>query len=296
VDRHTPVSTQVANVIAVFVPLIGFIVAAILLWGWGFDWLHAAIFLGMYLVSAVGITVGYHRYFCHRSFRTYRTVQFLLAVFGAMAFEGPVLKWVAMHRCHHRHSDQPGDPHSPHLHGQGIWAMLRGMFHAHVGWIFNTDPKNLVRFIPDLQSDPMVRWLSRSWVLWAGLGLLVPSLVGGLISMSWTGALLGFLWGGLARVFLVHHITWSVNSICHFWGAQPFRSHDHSRNNFLFGVLAMGEGWHNNHHAFPRSARHGLQWWQIDFSYWLIVALSRIGLAWNVKVPESSRIAAKAAC
>ena len=156
VDRHTPVSTQVANVIAVFAPLAGFVLSAVLLWGRGFDWVHAGIFLGMYGISALGITVGYHRYFCHRSFRTYRPVQFMLAVFGAMALEGPVLKWVAMHRCHHRHSDHDGDPHSPHLHGQGIWSMLKGMFHAHIGWIFGSDPKNLARFIPDLQSDRIV--------------------------------------------------------------------------------------------------------------------------------------------
>jgi stearoyl-CoA desaturase (delta-9 desaturase) len=247
----------------------------------------------MYMISAIGITIGYHRYFTHRAFQTHRAVEAILAIFGSMAFEGPVLKWVANHRCHHKHSDRPGDPHSPHEHGEGVVNMLKGMWHAHVGWIFNPDPENQAQYVPDLSSDRLLRWISQSWTVWAALGLVLPAFIGGIITLTWQGAVLGFLWGGLARVFLVHHVTWSVNSVCHIWGSRPFRSHDHSRNNFIFGVLALGEGWHNNHHAFPTSARHGLRWWQIDASWWMIKAASWVGLVWDVKVPSEQKQAMK---
>jgi stearoyl-CoA desaturase (delta-9 desaturase) len=282
-------STRVANIGGILVPFVGFIVVVALLWGRGFDWLHLCLFLGMYMISAIGITIGYHRYFCHRAFQTNRVVQAMLAIFGSMAFEGPVLKWVATHRCHHKHSDRPGDPHSPHEHGDGVWNMLKGMWHAHVGWIFDADPKNLAQYVPDLSGDRLLRVISRSWTVWAALGLVLPAVLGGLITLTWQGAVLGFLWGGLARVFLVHHVTWSVNSVCHIWGSRPYRSHDHSRNNFIFGVLALGEGWHNNHHAFPTSARHGLRWWQIDLSWWMIKAASWVGLVWDIKVPNEQK-------
>jgi stearoyl-CoA desaturase (delta-9 desaturase) len=298
-DDHSlePVSlvTRISYLAGILLPFGGFIAAAVHLWGWGFDWVHLGLFLGMYLISAVGVTIGYHRLFCHRAFQAPRFVQFILSVFGSMALEGPVLKWVAMHRCHHQHSDAEGDPHSPHLHGSGAWGALKGMWHAHVGWIFQGDPKNLFRYVPDLARDPMLRWTSRFWMSWAVLGGLVPAILGGLLTMSWTGALLGFVWGGLARVFIVHHVTWSVNSICHIWGTRPFRSNDESRNNFIVGVIALGEGWHNNHHAFPASARHGLRWWEIDVSYWIIRAMALVGLAWDLNVPGAARLAAKRA-
>jgi stearoyl-CoA desaturase (delta-9 desaturase) len=299
-DQDFPVepvsaATRIASLAAVVVPLAGFIAAAILLWGRGFDVLHTALFLGMYIVTAIGITVGYHRYFTHRSFQTNRIVQALLAIFGAMALEGPVLKWVAMHRCHHQHSDREGDPHSPHEHGQGVLGVLQGLWHAHVGWVFTGDPVNLQRYVPDLNSDRMLLVISKLWLLWVILGLLIPTVLGGLITMTWTGALLGLIWGGLARIFVVHHVTWSVNSVCHIWGSRPFRSHDHSRNNFLFGVLALGEGWHNNHHAFPTSARHGLRWWEFDISYIIIKTMSWVGLAWDIKIPTRDRLEKKLA-
>lgn len=288
--------TRAVSLAGVTLPLAGFVLAIVLLWDRGFDWLHLIMLLGMYTITAFGVTIGYHRYFTHRSFQTSRVVQFCLAAIGSMAVEGPVLKWVAVHRCHHQHSDSEGDPHSPnHDHGSGVLGVLKGMFHAHVGWIFQGDPKDLSRYVADLSSDRMLRWMSNSWTLWAAIGMIIPAVIGGLITMSWTGALLGFLWGGLARTFLVHHITWSINSVCHIWGTRPFRSHDHSRNNFIFGVIGMGEGWHNNHHAFPTSARHGLRWWEIDFSYWIIRTLAFFGLAWNVKVPAADRLSSKLA-
>jgi stearoyl-CoA desaturase (delta-9 desaturase) len=274
----------VVNLLAVVLPFLGLVGAFVLLWGWGFRWLELGLLMGMYALTALGITVGFHRLFTHQSFKTSRVVQFVFAVLGSMAAEGPLLKWVALHRRHHRYSDRPEDPHSPHLHGQGFLGLLRGLWHAHVGWIFRPDPPDLSRYIHDLYRSRSMRAASALFPLWVALGLLVPAGVG-LAAGGWAGALLGFIWGGLARVFLVHHVTWSVNSICHLWGSQPFASRDRSRNNFVFGVLALGEGWHNNHHAFPSSARHGLRWWQIDISYWVIRALALLGLVWDVRVP-----------
>ena len=303
------------QLLGITLPFLGLAAAIFLLWGWGFSWLHLGLLAGMYFFTAMGITVGYHRLFTHRSFETTPAVKFIFAILGSMAVEGPVLKWVAMHRRHHQHSDDEGDPHSPHHHGSGIRGVLAGMWHAHVGWIFDGDPGDLSRYVADLLHDRMVRIASKTWMLWTALGLVLPAVIGGLasgtwllwavvglllpaalaglVTMTWTGALLGFVWGGLARVFLVHHVTWSVNSVCHLWGTRPFASRDESRNNPVFGVLALGEGWHNNHHAFPTSARHGLRWWEIDLSYWVIRAMAAVGLAWNVRVPDARAVEAK---
>jgi stearoyl-CoA desaturase (delta-9 desaturase) len=258
-----------------------------------FNWLYLAILAGMYIATALGITVGYHRFFTHKSFETPKPVAALLGILGSMAMEGPVIDWVGVHRSHHQHSDGDKDPHSPNHHGGGFVGTIRGLWHAHVGWIFRFRTANLERYTPDLRASRLIRVTSRLFPLWALLGLLLPALLGGLLTMTWLGALLGFIWGGLVRIFLVHHVTWSVNSVCHIWGSRPFKSHDHSRNNVIFGVLAMGEGWHNNHHAFPTSARHGLRWWQLDVSYITIWLMSKVGLAWNVRVPSEDRIIAK---
>ncbi|MEM6560066.1 MAG: fatty acid desaturase [Planctomycetota bacterium] len=297
-DEHfhrLPVWIQGVNLMAVVLPFAGIVTAAILLWGWGFTWTHAGILAGMYLVTAVGITVGYHRLFTHKSFETGPIMTTIMAVLGAMALEGPVLKWVATHRLHHQHSDDHADPHSPHHHGEGIVGMLMGLYHAHMGWLLRGDPKKLYRYVPDLSRDRLIRVLSDYWFLWFIIGLLIPTVIGGLLTMTWTGAFLGFLWGGVVRVFLVHHVTWSINSVCHMWGTRPFDSHDESRNNVVFGILGLGEGWHNNHHAFPTSARHGLRWWEFDASYILIRVMEKLGLAWNVRVPSAARLKAKAA-
>jgi stearoyl-CoA desaturase (delta-9 desaturase) len=280
-----PAFERLANLIAVVVPFLSLLAAAAFLWGRGFSWIDLGLLLGMYALTAVGITVGFHRLFTHRSFETTRPVQFVLAALGSMAVQGPLLKWVAMHRRHHQLSDQPGDPHSPHMQGRGVLGLVRGAWHAHLGWIFQSDPPGLSHYVKDLRRLGLLRVASALWPLWAALGLLIPAVLGGLLTGTWTGALLGLLWGGLVRIFLVHHVTWSVNSVCHIWGRQPHKGGDESRNNFLIGILALGEGWHNNHHAFPTSARHGLRWWQIDVSYWVIRALALCRLAWDVKLP-----------
>jgi stearoyl-CoA desaturase (delta-9 desaturase) len=291
---HLSLGNRLIYLGAVILPFVGLGLAIGLLWGVGFSWVHLGLLLGMYVFSAFGVTVGYHRLFTHRSFTTNRTVKAILAILGSMASEGPLFKWVAQHRMHHQMSDAPGDPHSPHGHGEGFVNALRGLWHAHVGWIFGGDARELDRYVGDLNKDGVLRVVSNLFPLWVALGMFIPALLGGLITMSWMGALLGFIWGGLARVFFVHHITWSINSVCHFWGSRPYDCHDESRNNFVFGVIGFGEGWHNNHHAFPTSARHGLKWWQFDASYWVIRGMELVGLAHKVKVPPAAALAAKA--
>lgn len=294
-DEAAPLRVRLVNLLAVTIPFVGLVLAIVLLWGVAFNWTYLALLIGMYLATALGVTIGYHRFFTHRSFKTPRVMVAVLAALGSMAVEGPVLQWVAVHRRHHQHSDDHDDPHSPHTHGAGLWCMIRGMWHAHMGWLFRAQHGGLPRYVLDLKEDRLIRAMSSLFPLWVVLGLLIPAVIAGLVTMSWTGALLGFIWGGLVRVFLVHHVTWSINSVCHIWGSRPFRSHDESRNNAIFGVLALGEGWHNNHHAFPTSARHGLRWWQLDISYIIIRAMGLIGLASEIKTPTADRIAAKRA-
>jgi stearoyl-CoA desaturase (delta-9 desaturase) len=286
IPARVSLGVRLVTLVAIVVPFLGLVAAPVLLWGWGFHWADLGLLLGLYLLTGLGITVGYHRLFTHRSFETYTWIKVLFATFGAMAFQGPLLKWVAMHRRHHQHSDTPDDPHSPHHHGHGILGTLRGAWHSHVGWLFDADPLDLGRYVPDLRKSPALRVVSALFPLWVTLGLILPAVLGGLLTWSWRGAITGLIWGGLLRIFLVHHVTWSVNSACHLWGRRPFRSPDESRNNALFGILALGEGWHNTHHAFPTSARHGLRWWQIDVSYWVIRGLALLRLAWDVRLPS----------
>jgi stearoyl-CoA desaturase (Delta-9 desaturase) len=233
----------------------------------------------------LGITVSFHRLFVHRSFETYGWLKFIWAILGSMAVQGPLFRWVARHRSRHQHADTPDDPHFPHYGGGGVWGVLKGFWHTHIGWLFDPDPPALDRYIKDLTDCHPLRIASQLFPLWVALGLLIPAVLGGLITQSWRGVWTGFIWGGLVRIFLVHHVTWSVNSASHLWGFRPYKSDDESRNNLLFGILALGEGWHNTQHAFPTSARHGLRWWQIDVSYWVIRLMERLGLAWNLKLP-----------
>ncbi len=294
---RAPFLQRLANLLAVLIPIVGLGAAISLLWGVGFGWVYLGLLVGGYMLTGLGVTVGYHRLFTHKSFRTGRIVTAVFGLLGSMAVEGPILKWAATHRRHHHHSDRDEDPHSPHGHGEGegVKAFLLGLYHAHMGWLFAPDPPDMHRYIPDLASDGLVRRLSALFPLWAVLGLLIPAGIAWAITATWTGAFLGLLWGGLVRVMLVHHVTWCINSVCHLWGTRPYRTHDHSRNNAVFGVLGFGEGWHNNHHAFPASARHGLRWWQLDVSYLVIRLLALLGLATEIRVPSPARIAAKVA-
>ncbi len=296
----TPVEwrLRIVNLIAVLVPIAGLAVAIVLAWGSALNWTQLWIFVGMTYATSLGITVGYHRLFTHQSFRTFAPVRYILAVLGSMSVQGAVIEWCGAHRRHHQHSDDDLDPHSPLNHagrpwGSGIWGRMKGFYHSHVGWLFAGRLKGMGRYTPDLRADPVVRHVNSTFYYWALLGLVIPAALGGMLTLSFMGVLWGFLWGGLVRILLVHHITWSVNSVCHLWGTSPFRTGDHSRNNAIVGVLALGEGWHNNHHAFPTSARHGLSWWQFDPSYLLIRGMALVGLAWNVRVPNRQRVMAK---
>ena len=300
--RRSPANRKLRliNLGAVVVPFGAVVAAFALTWGDWFDWTQASIFAGMLVVTALGITIGYHRLATHSSFQTYAFVRYVFAVFGSMAAQGPVIEWAATHRRHHQHSDDEHDPHSPHTSGvagvswgRGFVATLRGVYHSHMGWLFAGHLRGLGRYTKDLRADRALCAADRQFVWWVLAGLALPALLGGLITVSITGAVLGLLWGGLVRMFVCHHITWSVNSVCHLWGTSPFRSHDHSRNNALIGVLAFGEGWHNNHHAFPTSARHGFRWWEFDSSYLVIRVLEAVGLAWRVRTPSADRLLAR---
>jgi stearoyl-CoA desaturase (delta-9 desaturase) len=289
------IAARIGSVIAITIPFLGLIAAVILLWHTPFSWLNLSLFLGGYIITTLGITAGYHRLFTHKSYKAAPAVSVVLGVVGSMAVQGSILDWVATHRRHHQHTDRPDDPHSPYAFGTSVGGMLRGMVHSHLGWFFAKSPPREVmdKYVPDLLSDPFIPPMSRWFGLWAVLGQLIPAAIGLAVTHTWMGALMAWIWGGLLRVFFVHHVTWSVNSVCHLWGSRPFDSHDQSRNNLVMGILAMGEGWHNTHHAFPASARHGLSWWEFDATYWFIRLLAALGLASDIKLPPPARIEAK---
>jgi stearoyl-CoA desaturase (delta-9 desaturase) len=275
---------RVANVVATVLPVALVGVAGWLTWGGALRWPDLVVLAVTYLLTGLGITVGFHRLFTHRSFKTSPALRALLGALGSAAVEGPVIEWVANHRKHHQFSDLPGDPHSPHVeHGNGWRGALRGLFHAHVGWLFNGDPMaDEERYAKDLLADPVVRFIDRTFLLWVLAGLAFPFGLGFALTGTIVGGLAGLLWGGAVRIFFLHHSTFSINSLCHFFGRQRFATGDESRNLLWLALPTLGEAWHNNHHAFPTSARHGLRWWQLDPSAWLIAGLERVGLVWDV--------------
>lgn len=285
-ETEKPISmfVRLANLAAIIIPLVACVAAIIFLWEKGLNWTELNLMIGMYVLTILGITVGFHRLFTHRAFETNGFIESIFAILGSMAAQGPLFKWVAMHRLHHHHSDEIGDPHSPLNHGKGFIGFIRGFWYSHMGWFFAPDPANLYNYVKDLRRSKTLCTINNLFPLWVAVGLIIPAILGGIITKTWMGVLFGFIWGGLVRMFLVHHVTWSINSICHIWGRKAFKTKDGSRNNLLFGILAMGEGWHNNHHAFPTSARHGLKWWQIDVSYMVIYFLSTIGLVKKIRV------------
>jgi stearoyl-CoA desaturase (delta-9 desaturase) len=283
-----------ANIVAVVLPFLGLLTAAVLLWRSLLGPRDVAIFIVLYLSTAIGITVGFHRLLTHRAFQTYPWLRYTLAIFGSLAVQGSVIDWVADHRKHHTFTDEDGDPHSPHAgQGKGIAGMLHGLWHAHVGWLFSTHGQaSSRRFARDLVEDPTMRRINRAFPWLALASLALPALLGFVLSGgSPLGALTAFVWAGLVRIFLVHHVTWSINSICHFFGRRRFPIEDKSTNVFWLALPSLGEAWHHNHHAFPRSAFHGLRWYELDPSGWLILALAKLGLAWDVVrvTPERER-------
>ena len=270
---------RTANLIGVVVPFLGFLVAVVLLWNEAVGWTDLAILTGMYFATALGITVGFHRLFTHRAFDAPQPVRYILAVLGSMAVQGPVIGWVADHRKHHAFTDREGDPHSPHEHDGGF----RGLLHAHMGWLFLAQGHaEKRRFAPDLLEDRGMRVIDRWFPALVLAGLALPFGLGWVISGTLDAAFTGLLWGGAVRIFFVHHVTWSINSVCHFFGRRRFLTEDESTNVAWLALPTLGESWHHNHHAFPRSARHGLRWWEIDIGGLVIAALERLGLARNV--------------
>ena len=281
---------------AVVVPFLGFIAAVVLLWGGLVSGRDMAIFTVMYLLVGFGVTIGFHRLLTHRAFEAPSAVRATLAALGSMSVQGAVIHWVADHRKHHTFTDEEGDPHSPHMHGGDGWrGVVKGLWHSHTGWLFDRSNRTEVRrFAPDLLRDPAIRFVDRWFFGWVALGLVLPFTAGFALS-GWqlTAGLSALLWGGLVRIFLLHHATWSVNSICHMYGSRPFAIEDESRNNAAVALVTLGEGWHHNHHAFPTSARHGLRRFEIDPSYAVIRLLEATGLARNVRRPGEREVARK---
>jgi stearoyl-CoA desaturase (delta-9 desaturase) len=276
-------------------PFLGLILVGWQLWDDALNWSDIIVFAIVYPICGLGITVGFHRLLTHRAFKTKPWLRFTFAAMGSMAIEGPVISWVADHRKHHAFADQPGDPHSPHVdHGHGLKGALRGLFHAHLGWLFiHTDRANKERYAPDLMKDPVVAYVDRTFFIWVLVGLLLPFLLGWAIGGTLLAGLTGLLWGGLVRMLVLHHVTYSINSLCHFFGRRDYPTDDESRNLAWLAPLSFGESWHNNHHAFPTSAHHGLRWWEIDISAMVIRGLEKVGLAWDVQRPSAERMAAK---
>jgi stearoyl-CoA desaturase (delta-9 desaturase) len=288
-------TTRVVNLVAVVLPPILISICIVLFWDEVVGFSDLVVLFAMYVITCYGVTVGFHRMLTHRSFRTSKPVEYLFAVAGSMAVQGPVINWVADHRKHHAHTDEEGDPHSPHVgRGKGFLGAVRGLLHAHVGWLVSDHGKaERQRYARDLVEDPGMRIINRWFLGLVVLGLALPFTAGWLLTGELSGALTGLLWGGLVRIFLLHHVTWSINSICHFFGRRRFAVEDHSTNVWWLALPSFGEAWHHNHHTFPRSARHGLSRLEsmLDPSAWLIGAMERLGLVWDVVriAPERQR-------
>ncbi|GAA3178228.1 acyl-CoA desaturase [Blastococcus jejuensis] len=277
----------------VVVPFVALAAVVPAVWGWGLSWLDVGLAVGFYFFSLLGVTVGYHRYFTHGSFKAARPLRLGLAVAGSMAVQGPVVQWVADHRRHHAFSDREGDPHSPWRYGTDARALVKGMFHAHLGWLFERRKTSQERYAPDLLKDAGLVGIGRTFVVWAALSVFLPAVIGGLVTQSWAGAWTAFFWAGLVRIGLLHHVTWSINSVCHVVGNRPFASRDRATNFWPLAILSAGESWHNLHHADPTCARHGVLRGQVDISARVIWAFEKLGWARNVKWPDPVRLAAK---
>ncbi|MGP4019782.1 acyl-CoA desaturase [Saccharopolyspora sp. 5N708] len=273
------------------IPMAALIASIPVLWGWGVGVVDIALAVFFWLISGLGVTVGFHRYFTHGAFKANRAVKIALAITGMMAVQGPVITWVADHRRHHAFSDREGDPHSPWLFGTSALALTKGFWHSHMGWMLQREMTNEDRFAPDLLKDRDVVWANRLFPVWTVASLALPALMGGLLTWSWWGALTAFFWAGLVRVSFLHHITWSVNSICHMIGERPFKSRDKAANFWPLAILSFGESWHNSHHADPTCARHGVLRGQLDISARVIWFFEKVGWAWKVRWPNEKRLA-----
>ena len=284
---------QLALAAFILVPFIALIAAVPVAWGGWLGWVDIAIAVFMYYFTLLGITVGFHRLFTHKSFKPNRAVKVALAIAGSMAVQGPVVRWVADHRKHHKFSDRDGDPHSPWKYGASLRGLTKGLYHAHIGWLFDEEQTPQRKYAPDLMKDKDIVLVSRHFWMWTGLSLALPLVLGGLITWSWQGALTAFFWGSLVRVALLHHVTWSINSICHAVGNRPFLSRDKSANVWWLAIPSGGESWHNLHHADPTCARHGVLRGQVDITARTIWILEKFGWVRDVRWPTPERIAAR---
>jgi stearoyl-CoA desaturase (delta-9 desaturase) len=281
--------------IFVLTPFLALLAAGPIAWGWGLTTLDVIMFVIAYAVTGFGVTAGYHRYLTHGSFKANRGQRITLAVAGSMAVEGSPIQWVANHRRHHAYSDRDGDPHSPWRYGTSVLAVLKGLFFAHIGWMFRGELSNRARFAPDLAADRDMQIVDKLTGPLVAVSLLTPALIGGLVSGTWAGALSGFFWAGLVRMAVLHHVTWSVNSICHVVGERPFVTKDRATNFWPLAILSLGESWHNSHHADPTGARHGVLPGQIDPSARLIWIFEKLGWVRDVRWPKPERLTAKRA-
>jgi stearoyl-CoA desaturase (Delta-9 desaturase) len=284
---------KILMAVFIVVPLLAVVTAVPFAWGWGVGWSDIAIMFVLYAVSGLGVTVGYHRHFTHGSFKAKRPLRIALAIAGGLSIEMSVINWVAVHRRHHKYSDQENDPHSPWRFGNDWKALTKGLIWAHMGWLFDSRRTSPDKFCPDLVADKDMRRISRLFPLWVAISLLLPAALGGLLTLSWWGALTGFFWGALVRVSLLHHVTWSINSICHAIGDEVFESRDKSRNVAWLAIPSFGESWHNLHHADPTCARHGALKGQLDSSARVIWIFEKLGWVWDVRWPNPERLAAK---
>jgi len=274
----------------VVVPPLALLAAIPFAWGWGLSWHDIVLSVVFYVLTCLGVTVGFHRCFAHGAFKSGRLVRIGLAVAGSMAVQGPILHWVADHRRHHAFADRDGDPHSPWLFGTSPGALVRGFWHAHLGWVLNRELTNQQRFIPDLLAQRDMRVVHKLFGSLTLASLALPAILGGLLTWSWWGGLTALFWAGLVRVAVLHHVAWSVNSICHMVGQRPYASRDRSANFWPLAILSMGESWHNLHHADPTCARHGVRRGEIDISAWVIRILERLRLAYDVRWPDPARL------
>lgn len=296
--EQTSRAHMIGTLAVIVLPFVAFVVAIGLLWQTrAVGAVDIGLLVAMHVVAGFGITVGFHRMLTHRSFEAKPWLRGTLTAFGSLAIEGRPTHWVADHRRHHAYSDEEGDPHSPHVgHGDGFWGTLKGAWHAHIGWFLHGGQTSTARFAPDLLKDRAVMAVDRRFGWFVLLALAIPGALGFLLTGgSWWGALTGMFWGGAVRIFITHHVTWSVNSICHMFGRRPFGINDMSTNNWLLAIPTLGESWHHNHHAFPTSAFHGLKRWQkaLDPSGWVVLALEKTGLIWNVRRVSEAQMAAK---
>ncbi len=294
VVRLTASQLRLQRRITLVMTVLPFVGAGLGIWGlWGshIDGLDLGLMIAFYALTGLGITVGYHRLFTHRSFRAARPLKIALAIFGGMAVEGSVIQWCATHRRHHAYADQFGDPHSPHLaQSAGFKGVLQGLWHAHSGWLFGDEMTSEPEYVPDLLEDKDLIWIGAAFPWLTAATFVLPAMIGLVVTRSFGGMFSAFVWASLVRIMLLHHVTWSINSICHFYGREAYRARDESKNVWALSPVSFGESWHNNHHAFPWSARLGLGTWEVDVGWYAIKGLKALGLASDVKVPTAEQL------